>query len=709
MKAQDTVSTVISDFEDGVMSWSTWGAPLSIETNPDMTGNASDSVALLDQSNAAWSGMAKWSDDGMLNKNVQKVILKAYMKNTGGTLKLQCDNSISGGANIEKYIDLDADTWVDVEFDISAEAVKDHKQLAFQSGVADSLFIDSVVIYEIIPPVPEYPAELVDGGNMEDSTVWISYLRDDRPDTSIMEFNYTDSVPSEGAGGCLKITTSGYSGAFVKQEVDVKPGHEYTFTGAFASMGEDTIANSWLELILTPVEPIEDAEFGSNDAFVLYSMNTWAGDSMAIDGTFQDDFTVGTSNFVIPETYPASTKWYVLIKAGSDNASTDKPVMEYLFDELSLIDHGISTMKVIDNIVDGAVDSAADYTCLLDVQWDADSVYMVFDITDDTIYTASGADYTDDNIEVYFDLDNSKNINWPRNAGTWPVVSYDTNDYQLRIKPGGDWDALNGAAGVGSAAVNYAHDTTDDGYTFMLNICWDSLLSGFEPAAGTEIGFDILASDNDGSGRNQITWNAVSANIWTDANLMASVELVSDTLSAFILIPDTEVPSDPTNLAEADQVLTWDASTDNIGVYQYRIKVGSDVDTVLWAKESGNTFTVDLADGDYIATVMAIDVNGNKSANDTAEFTVGDGTPAINITEISSFNVYPNPSNGIFNIVSEESNDVSLAVYNVAGQQIFTDVFNKNYTLNLTEAQSGMYIVHLNNGEKVEVVNLIVR
>ena len=70
------------------------------------------------------------------------------------------------------------------------------------------------------------------------------------------------------------------------------------------------------------------------------------------------------------------------------------------------------------------------------MSWDSDSIYMVYDVVDDSIVNA-GASYQVDNIEIYFDMDNSKNIHYPRNGG-WlqPIdAAYDTNDYQLRLVP----------------------------------------------------------------------------------------------------------------------------------------------------------------------------------------------------------------------------------------------------------------------------------
>lgn len=194
----------------------------------------------------------------------------------------------------------------------------------------------------------ENPKDAITGGNMEDSTAWTTYWRSDNADTGSFKFNYTVDVPAAGDGGCLKINAFGNSGAYAKQAVTIKPGHSYALTGAFKNISTDPVTNSWSELILTSVEPIEDTEFGSGDAFVLYAKNSWMAppyNDLDIDGTFEENFNYQggtyTKKLTIPNTV-TNTDWYVLIKAGSANGNgVATPNIEYLFDNISLLDLGI--------------------------------------------------------------------------------------------------------------------------------------------------------------------------------------------------------------------------------------------------------------------------------------------------------------------------------------------------------------------------------
>ena len=193
--------------------------------------------------------------------------------------------------------------------------------------------------------------ELVTGGNMEDSTLWITYWRSDNADTGSFTFNYTDSIPSAGEGGCLKVNSFGNSGAFAKQAVTITPGHAYQLTGAFKNISTDEITNSWIELICARVEPIEDQEFAAGDAYVIYERNVWMAEpynNMDIDGTFEDDFNFRgapySKKFVIADTV-TQTEWFILIKCGSSNGDgVATPDINYLFDEISLKDLGVDMM-----------------------------------------------------------------------------------------------------------------------------------------------------------------------------------------------------------------------------------------------------------------------------------------------------------------------------------------------------------------------------
>jgi hypothetical protein len=92
--------------------------------------------------------------------------------------------------------------------------------------------------------------------------------------------------------------------------------------------------------------------------------------------------------------------------------------------------------------------------------------------------------------------------------------------------------------------------------------------------------------------------------------------------------PDEEPPTDPTNLTASNitssgATLSWNASTDNVGVEQYNVSI----DGNLVGTTSSTSFDVtDLSPlTNYIASVNAEDAAGNMSGDVTTSFTTLEG------------------------------------------------------------------------------------
>lgn len=64
-------------------------------------------------------------------------------------------------------------------------------------------------------------------------------------------------------------------------------------------------------------------------------------------------------------------------------------------------------------------------------------------------------------------------------------------------------------------------------------------------------------------------------------------------------------------------------------------------------------------------------------------------THANNVSRKSSFNIFPNPSNGL---VKLNLNYKSVSVFDVLGKNVF-EVFNTNRTIDLSSLPDGMYIL----------------
>ncbi|MBN2273811.1 MAG: T9SS type A sorting domain-containing protein [Bacteroidales bacterium] len=458
--------------------------------------------------------------------------------------------------------------------------------------------------------------ELITGGNMEDPAAWNVYWGSNGPDTGTFEFNYVADLPAAGAGGCYRVTSRKRTANMLWQPVTIIPGHEYKLTGAYKYIA-DTAVNTWVEFFVTRVKPTG----GDISTAMGWSLNTWmAGVDLVFDGTFQDDFTLAnipSAEFQISDTV-TQTEWYVVLKAGCWNENADTVyAFDLLFDEISMEDLGLPeyTEFAVEKLVDGTVDDEEDFDVNLSMKWDVDSVYLIIDVVDDSITTIASPDiYNNDNVEIYFDMTNSKLPNWPRTNG-WPMPYTSGQDglFQLRIVHDSVWAKYNAGLALDTRLV---HAKTASGYQMAVNIPWDTLYKGYVPQVGDVIGFDVLASDNDSTYRNQLSFHAKTTSIWIDPASWGTLLLADN--NHFVLLPDNEKPTTPdlTVVVDgAEATLEWEASTDNTVVDKYIVFDGSAVLDTVWALETGNAFDVEGEMNANLAYgVTAIDVNGNNSA-----------------------------------------------------------------------------------------------
>lgn len=82
--------------------------------------------------------------------------------------------------------------------------------------------------------------------------------------------------------------------------------------------------------------------------------------------------------------------------------------------------------------------------------------------------------------------------------------------------------------------------------------------------------------------------------------------------------------------------------------------------------------------------------------------------------EMSSLSIFPNPNNGEFTVKlnSTNSNQVNIQVFDIRGRSIFDNTYNHTgefrQTINLSNAQSGMYLLNINDGSKTVIKKIIV-
>ncbi len=147
----------------------------------------------------------------------------------------------------------------------------------------------------------------------------------------------------------------------------------------------------------------------------------------------------------------------------------------------------------VEKIIQGSVSDFADFSAKFKIAWDYKAFYLLVRIYDDRKVRDSGANYQlDDDLEVYFDSNNSKS------------KYYDADDFKYRITF--QDSVISERAHNAVQGVQLGVQFPDDGYVAELSFPWTTLRG--KGAAEKLIGFEIQLNDDDDGGTRdaKISW-----------------------------------------------------------------------------------------------------------------------------------------------------------------------------------------------------------
>lgn len=150
----------------------------------------------------------------------------------------------------------------------------------------------------------------------------------------------------------------------------------------------------------------------------------------------------------------------------------------------------------------------------------------------------------------------------------------------------------------------------------------------------------------------------------------------------------------------------------------------SKVDIPMAVAAINNEIIINI-DADYTGVLEDIDVNSGVIVHgDYAEaqvsvrnfrskvFSASDQTTAtIDFSEVSKFEVFPNPANGNATLTLETTKDLNyqISVTDVLGKQVlFFDAVNSNSTIDLSLAEAGFYFINLIKEGKTVITKKLV-
>ncbi|MGB0882171.1 MAG: T9SS type A sorting domain-containing protein [Vicingaceae bacterium] len=125
---------------------------------------------------------------------------------------------------------------------------------------------------------------------------------------------------------------------------------------------------------------------------------------------------------------------------------------------------------------------------------------------------------------------------------------------------------------------------------------------------------------------------------------------------------------------------------------------------------SGSMHLLEDATGD---TLVVENTNSFTGANgDSLTFTFCMGA-ATDINELSSndFNIYPNPTNGVFTISKNDNQTSNIIIYNLLGEVVYTknNETKKEIQLNLSDVKQGLYFVTLITNKERVIKRLVIQ
>lgn len=188
--------------------------------------------------------------------------------------------------------------------------------------------------------------------------------------------------------------------------------------------------------------------------------------------------------------------------------TAEKPVIDGISEQL----WQACPAAELNNVVSGFVENEQDLSAEYKLCWDEQNLFVFVQITDNVRMDDSGTSISDDDgIELYVDLDNSKN------------TSYGVDDFKYRFAYNDSmvYERIHNAV----QGVNFAMVPTDDGYLTEISFPWTTF--GIPPRDNYLIGFEIQVNDDDDGGARdaKIAWWGMEDNAHQNPSAFGTIKL----------------------------------------------------------------------------------------------------------------------------------------------------------------------------------------
>ncbi|HQE35021.1 MAG TPA: endonuclease, partial [Flavobacterium alvei] len=247
------------------------------------------------------------------------------------------------------------------------------------------------------------------------------------------------------------------------------------------------------------------------------------------------------------------------------------------------------------------------------------------------------------------------------------------------------------AAGNSSAQSNAINGTT----TVLTSSCANESFENI-PTAASSYGTQTWIGDS------ALNWTATDAR--TDQTLNTKAILVRNgSLTA---------STSPDGIGSLTVTTQQKFTSGNNGTFSLRVN-GNIVGTIPFGAPGGLATTTTISNINIAGDVIiSITDNSNlatsRVAFDNLSWTCYSGLGLETLSQ-KDFKIYPNPSNGDFNIVFEDANGThSVEIFSLLGQKVFEKKNSQTASISVTNLQKGTYLIKVTKDSKSTTKKIII-
>jgi len=140
---------------------------------------------------------------------------------------------------------------------------------------------------------------------------------------------------------------------------------------------------------------------------------------------------------------------------------------------------------------------------------------------------------------------------------------------------------------------------------------------------------------------------------------------------------------------------------------------GNNRSTLAIIKDNGATETVVASLGAFGPNVT-LEATFTSGINGTYYFGKMEAVLGISQNELNIIGLYPNPSNGIFNLSVDTSSDSDVTLFDLRGRKVYSELYSNNSDtfiakLDFSAMATGVYMLQVKSGTKQAVKKIVIR